>query len=155
MWIGGGKVLRFSPKYPSILPDFSTPEEILKNSQKELYVLDMATKDFHLTEQDDSTLQKINIEDSKGDNSLRYVTSTFDRNDGMIRDSWSDEGPHLVTFSEILKYDSFPLASIIQDILEIGQRGMGCPIEIEFAVNLSKTEDAPHSFHILQFLENI
>jgi hypothetical protein len=148
--VGGGKVLRFSPRYPSILPDFSTPEEILKNSQKELYVLDISKKDFHLSERDDSTLEKISVENIKGDHLIEPITSTFDRNDGMIRDSWSEQGPHLITFAGVLKYDVFPLASIIQDILNIGQRGMGCPVEIEFAVQLSKESDIPHIFSILQ-----
>jgi hypothetical protein len=148
--VGGGKVLRFSPRYPSILPDFSTPEEILKNSQKELYVLDISKKDFHLSEKDDSTLKHVSVEDIKEDKILEFVTSTFDRNDGMIRDSWSQEGPHLVTFAGVLKYDVFPLASILKDILDIGQRGMGCPIEIEFAVNLSKDSNIPHTVSILQ-----
>ena len=148
--VGGGKVLRFSPQYPSILPDFSTPEEILKNSQKELWVLDTSKKDFHLSENDDSTLMKINVEEVKGDQTLEYITSTFDRNDGMIRDSWSKDGPHLVTFAGILKYDLLPIASIIKDIIEIGQKGMGCPIEIEFAVKLSNDQNTPHTFSILQ-----
>lgn len=148
--VGGGKVLRFSPRHPSILPDFSTPEDILKNSQKELYVLDTSNKDFHLSEDDDSTLKKINVEDIKGDHALEYATSTYDKNDGMIRDSWSDDGPHLVTFAGILKYDLLPIASIIQEILDIGQKGMGCPIEIEFAVKLNKDNNIPHTFSILQ-----
>jgi hypothetical protein len=110
----------------------------------------VSTKEFHLSEKDDSTLKNISIEDIKADQSLAFVTSTYDRNDGMIRDNWSEEGPHLITFAGVLKYDSFPLAQILKDILDIGQRGMGCPIEIEFAVDLSKENSTPHTFNILQ-----
>jgi len=68
----------------------------------------------------------------------------------MIRDEFSADGPILVTFSGILKYNAFPLPSIIKDILDIGQRGMGCPIEIEFAVNLNQNNVLPPTFAILQ-----
>ncbi|GAI99344.1 unnamed protein product [marine sediment metagenome] len=60
---GGEKVLRFSPSYPGIIPEFSSTELILKNSQRELYVLDTSKSNFFLSEKDDSTLMKPNIND--------------------------------------------------------------------------------------------
>ena len=36
----------------------------------------------------------------------------------------------------ILKYNAFPLAAIIRDMLQMGEREMRCPVEIEFAVNM-------------------
>jgi len=148
--VGGEKVLRFSPSYPEILPDFSTPKDIFQNSQRELYVLDTSRKKFEFSEQNDVTLKKLNIDDIKNDGTLKSVTSTYDKDDGMIRDSFSSNGPHLVTFAGILKYDVFPLASLLQDILDIGQQGMGCPIEIEFAVTLGEDGKTPPTFAILQ-----
>jgi len=84
--VGGEKALRFSPSYPEILPDFSTSEEILNNSQRELYVLDTSRKNFEFSEKDDVTLKKLNVEDIKNDDTLKSITSTYDRNDGIIRD---------------------------------------------------------------------
>ena len=78
----------------------------------------------------------LSIEDIKDDGTLDTLVSTFDKNDGMIRDELSYEGPNLVTFAGILKYETFPLPSILKDILEIGHKAIGCPVEIEFAVNL-------------------
>ena len=147
---GGEKVLRFSPSYPGIIPEFSSTELILKNSQRELYVLDTSKSNFILSEKDDSTLMKPNINDIKKDGTLEFIASTYDRNDRMIRDSMSDEGPALITFSGVLKYDAFPLASLVKDILDIGKRGMGCPIEIEFAVNFDKENKKTPTFAILQ-----
>jgi hypothetical protein len=148
--VGGEKVFRFSPSHPTILPDFSTTEEILKNSQRELYVLNTSKKNIEFSEKDDITLKKLSIEDIKNDGTLESVTSNYDRNDGMIRDNFSPEGPHLITFAGILKYDIFPLASLLQDILGIGQQGMGCPIEIEFAGTLGEDGKTPPTFAILQ-----
>jgi hypothetical protein len=55
-----------------------------------------------------------------------------------------------VTFASILKYQSFPLPDILTEILEIGRRGMGCPVEIEFAVNLPLNGKGQNEFALLQ-----
>ena len=148
--VGGGKALRFCPKYPENITEFSSPKSIFENAQRELYVLDTTKKNFRLFDKEDINLQKLNVEEIKEDGTLDTLVSTFDKNDGMIRDEVSDTGPNLVTFSGILKYDAFPLSSILKDILEIGQKGMGCPIEIEFAVDLNQNSNTLPTFSILQ-----
>ncbi len=148
--VGGEKVLRFSPRHPSVLPDFSTTERILRNSQRELYVLDTSVKDFQLFEQDDVTLKKLNVTDIREDGTLDLVASTYDRDDGIIRDGIPGEGPVLVTFAGVLKYEQFPLASIIRDVLKIGRGGMGSPVEIEFAVDVNEKRGLRPTFAILQ-----
>jgi hypothetical protein len=40
--VEGGTSLRFSPRYPQLLPQFSTVEDILKNSQRFFYALKLA-----------------------------------------------------------------------------------------------------------------
>lgn len=148
--VRGEKVLRFSPRYPEIIPEFSTPELILENTQKELYVLNTKKQDITLSEKEDVTLEKINISAIVNDGTLNFITSTYDKDDGMVRNSFSEEGPHLITFTGILKYDVFPLASILKDMLEAGQKAMGCPVEIEFAVNFYNENKKLPVFAILQ-----
>ena len=148
--VGGEKVLRFSPNHPEIIPDFSTPSMILENTQRELYVLNTKKQPKLFSEREDETLEKINIKDIVNDGSLNFITSTYNREDGMIRDGFSKEGPHLITFAGILKYDVFPLANIIKDILQAGQRSMGSPVEIEFAVNFDPENKKPPVFAIIQ-----
>ena len=59
-------------------------------------------------------------------------------------------GPRVVKFANILKYKVFPLAAILQELLEMGQQALGIPVEIEFAVDLSKTPERPPAFYVLQ-----
>jgi len=146
--VGGEQVLRFCPKYPEILPDLSTPSEIFENSQKKLYVLNTKKSKITLNERDELTLKKLDISDISKDGSLQYLSSTYDQNDGVIRDSFSEKGPYLITFSGILKYNLFPLSDLLKELLKIGKNAMGCPIEIEFAVNLN--EKGKNTFAILQ-----
>ena len=148
--VGGEKVLRFSPRYPEIIPDFSTPISVIENTQRELYILNTKKQKINLSEKEDATLEKINVADIKNDGTLEYIASTYDENDGMIRDGYNEKGPPLITFAGILKYDAFPLASILIDILKTGEKGMGCPVEVEFAVNFDKENKKPPAFVILQ-----
>jgi hypothetical protein len=50
----------------------------------------------------------------------------------------------------LLNHNTFPLAEILQTVLEIGQKEMGKPIEIEFAVNLDLPKGDPRVFSLLQ-----
>ena len=106
--------------------------------------------DLDLNEQEEKTLRKLNIDDIKCDETLQYVSSGYDSNDGVIRDGLPQKGPILITFSGVLKYDVFPLAKILREILTIGQNGMGCPVEIEFAVDFDPDNKNPPFFSILQ-----
>jgi CheY-like chemotaxis protein len=148
--VGGEKVLRYSPKYPDIIPDFSTPDSIFENSQKELYVLNTKKTKFKLNEKEFTTLEKISISNIFDNKSLKYLVSTYDIEDGIVRDGFSKQAPLLVTFAGILKYDMFPLTDILKDILEAGAYSMGSPVEIEFAVNFNQNNNKPPVFAIIQ-----
>src|SRR5208283_5937405 len=43
--VEGGKSLRFSPRYPEILPQFSTVDDMITNSQRFFYSLKMKNHD--------------------------------------------------------------------------------------------------------------
>ncbi len=148
--VGGEKVLRFSPKYPEILPDFSTPDAIIRNTQRELYALNTKKTDPQLSVKEEDVLEKINIQTIAHTGVLNNIISTYDQNDGMIRDSFDENGPFLVTFAGILKFNTFPLANILKDILEAGQKSIGSPVEIEFAVNLDPNGKKPPVFALIQ-----
>lgn len=68
----------------------------------------------------------------------------------MIRDGVMHDGKKLITFSNVLQHNTFPLAEILDDALKIGQKEMNKPVEIEFAVNLNRPQGEPHVFNILQ-----
>ncbi len=148
--VGGEKCLRFSPKHPENIPELSSPKLIFENAQRELYVLNTNIKNFRLSEKEDVTLKRIHVEDIKDDGTLTHISSTYDRNDGRILDNLSETGPNLITFASVLKYDAFPLSSILNDVLEIGKKGLGCPVQIEFAADLTEDERHQPTFAILQ-----
>lgn len=146
----GERALRFCPRYPDIIPEFSSTELMLRNSQSELFVLDTGKKDFELSEKDDITLQRLNVNELGQDGTLDFLVSTYDSEDRVVRDGIAGQGSLLVTFAPILKHDVFPLPRLVSDLLQIGQEGMGSPVEMEFAVNLNPRAGIPPIFAILQ-----
>jgi DNA-binding NarL/FixJ family response regulator len=135
MVVEGGTSLRFSPRYPQFMPQFSTVDDILKNSQRFFYALKL--KDFpeDLSAGDDPTLIRLAIDDHPDCPAVRTLSSTYYPQEHRIRDGLQSGGLPVVTFAGILKYRELPLPEILMDLLEIGRRGMGCPVEIEFAMN--------------------
>ena len=148
--VDGGQTLRFSPKYPRKILQLSAPELALRETQKEFYSLDLRPGSFTPTTDDSSNLLRLPLSESEKDGSLRNVASTYDNESKMLREGMLGNGPRVVTFSNILNHKSFPLSDILNTLLETGQKEMNKPIEIEFAVELSRTKGTPSLFTLLQ-----
>ncbi len=133
-----GQSLRFSPKYPQNLPQFSLVNDILKNTQKAFYALDLSINDdlpqdgCCLSEK--FSLQRREIVDAKDEPFVNMMCSSYIPSEHVIRDSFG-LGVPIVTFASILKYDKIPLPQIISRILDLSKIGFGGEVEIEFAVN--------------------
>ncbi len=139
--VEGENSLRFSPEHPQIMPNFTTVDDILKNSQKNLFALNMFSKK-NISPATKQYLQKIEIEEifnevSKG-KELRELFSSYSVHDHRITDAYNSKNLNIITFANILKYNEFPLPEILKDILHICRTAMGSPVEIEFAINLKK-----------------
>ena len=148
--VDGGNGVRFSPKYPKKVLQLSTPELALTETQKSFYALDLNPDSFRADIDEKINLLKLKIKDAERDPVLKIVASTFDYNSNSLRDGILTPGKRLITFSNILNHDTFPLAKILQEILEVGQREMNKPVEIEFAVNLDVPKGEPKLFSMLQ-----
>ncbi|TVQ15451.1 MAG: response regulator [Bacteroidetes bacterium] len=148
--VEGGISMRFCPKYPQKVLQLSVPELALTDSQKEFYALDLDPEKFQPSVDETINLLKLRIKHAENDKALKFVASTFDYQDQIIRDGIYEGGKKIITFSNVLKYNSFPLAEILQKILKIGQMEMNNQVEIEFSVNLDTPENQPQIFHFLQ-----
>ncbi|MCK5349479.1 MAG: phosphoenolpyruvate synthase PpsA, partial [Desulfobacula sp.] len=150
----GGKTLRFCPKYPQFLPQFSIVDDILENSQKYFYALKLdefpdADK-FISGSTEDSTLAKLDLSDAVDHPAVKALSSTYHVQDNKIRDSFSNKGFPVLTFADILKYNSFPLPGLLEEVTRIGSKWMGSSVEVEFAVNLPEDKSRNPQFSLLQ-----
>ena len=132
--VDGGMALRFSPKHPDHVLQTSTMELALRDTQTSLYALpDVPPKSEDFTTDDSFNIVKLPVAEAFKTGALKYLVSTFDFNDRMIRDSGAGPGRKLVTFANVLRQKVYPLASAIDFMLSTGQYEMGRPVEIEFA----------------------
>jgi hypothetical protein len=122
----------------------------LRETQKIFYALDMRPESFTPSTDDGVNIARLEIDEAKEYPDFTHVASTYNHEEGSINDGVWGQGKKLVTFASVLKYNTFPLASILKDLLEIGQKEMNCPVEIEFAANLNVPKNAPAIFNLLQ-----
>jgi hypothetical protein len=148
--MGGEKAFRFSPAHPQILPQYSSVEDILKNTQRFFHVLEMGQPFCRIGAGESAALVQREIADATDEPSIRPLLSTYVPEDKRIRDTTGVSGIRVLTFSQILKHQMFPLAALLREILAIGQSAMGCPVEIEFSVDLNHPGGKKPAFAILQ-----
>jgi len=148
--VEGEKTLRFSPAHPQLLPQRSTVEDILDNSQRHFYALRMEKTCQSLNTNDGANLWHREVVEAEKELPVQLLASTYVPEEHRIRDTLHIPGQRVLTFARILKYREFPLAGILKDILALGARGMGCPVEMEFSVNLTEDGDKRPQFALLQ-----
>ena len=131
--VDGEQVLRFSPEYPKHVLQTSTPDLAMRDTQQVMYALDLQPERFKTSLDDAVNLCRIPITDCGRFPSFREVVSTYDYANQRMVDSPIPDGPKVVSFAHILRYGTFPLASIVKKLLEICAGEMNSSVEIEFA----------------------
>lgn len=136
--VDGGMALRFSPKHPGKVLQTSTLELALRDTQTELYALpDKAEDSENFTVDDGFNIRRLSVAEAFPTGSLKYMVSTFDAYDRLIRDTDFGPGRKVVTFANVLSHNVFPLADMVSFMLTTGQYELGRPVEIEFAGNIN------------------
>lgn len=145
--VAGGEALRFCPAHPRNIPQFSSVRATLESSQHMFYALDLS-QPARMPERDElANLLHLDVEQAFTDRAHVHLASTYSYENHTIHEGLSRDGYPVLTFAPVLKSEAYPLASILQSLLTMGSEGMGAPVEIEFAMDL--TED-PAWFGFLQ-----
>ena len=148
--VDGGQTLRFSPRHPHSILQMSTMDFALRETQTRFYALDLKNMAETFSVFDAFNLVKLGLKDADAEGSLKYIVSTYDPYDQIIRDGYYPGGRKILSFVNILQHDVFPLADTLDQILRIGQQEMGRPVEIEFAVNMDPSDHTRATFYLLQ-----
>ena len=148
--VDGKNCIRFSPKYPNHIPEFSTVQDILQNAQPSFFALRTKNYPRDLNFKNHSNLEEREISDAQDEFPVKLFSSTFVPGEDRIRDTMDLDGPKVLTFARALKYDLYGIPGVLSDLLELGQMGFGCPVEIEFSVNIPPEPDQKADFYLLQ-----
>ncbi|MGD8251898.1 MAG: PEP/pyruvate-binding domain-containing protein, partial [Desulfobacterales bacterium] len=148
--VGGERSLRFCPRYPQNLPQFSTVEDILSNAQRQFYGMKMGQSRRVLNTYSESTLDKRDISDLEDRRVLELLASTYLPEEHRIKDALLPGGYPVLTLARILKHKMVPLADILKDLLALGEKWMGCAVDIEFSLNFPLERDGQPELALLQ-----
>ncbi len=131
--VEGNRVYRFCPRYPRM--ELLAQEDLVRGTQRDFWAIRLDAGQQALLAGEDGTLENLDLRTAEQHGTLQAVASVWDfQNDQLIDGPFDRRGPRIVSFANILKYNAFPLAELLQDLLVIGEGAMGGPVEMEFAV---------------------
>ncbi len=149
----GGKAIRFSPAHPGRLYQFATVDDYLRHSQRAFYALDLdrpgPCREATLANAT-ANLARLDLAVAEEHETLHAVGSVYSAESQAIYDGISRPGPRLVTLAGMLKTEIFPLAPVLQFLLQVAEAGFSAPVEMEFAVKLRARPREVHEFGFLQ-----
>jgi hypothetical protein len=144
--VEGEKSLWFSPAHPKKLVQFSSVDNMLQYSQRQFYALDMSPDGC--LHREGSNLVLRSVQSAEKELPVSMLSSTYIADEHRVRDA-NIPGVKIMTFAQLLKYSTYPLSDILKKILKIGKEGIGCDVEVEFAVHLERDTDKS-IFYFLQ-----
>ena len=135
--VEGGATVRFCPKYPDHLQQF------LRETQRTFYALRRRSgavcelRGLCRSAIEDERIVPFDLRLPRTTAPSHWVASTYSAENDALYDGISRAGTRVVTFAPILHHRLIPLAEALDELCRIGTRGIGTPVEIEFAVDLS------------------
>ena len=146
--VDGGQTLRVCPYHPTQVLQMSEMEIALKETQTQFYALDMEHVSNEFKVDDAFNIKKLKVRDADKDGTLRYIASTYDPYDQIIRDGYYEGGRKIISMTGVLQHDIIPLPELLQMSMKYGSDAMRRPVEIELACNVN--DDRTAEFYLLQ-----
>ena len=148
--VEGSPCFRFCPSFPHHNVEFSTVDDMVKNSQRAFWALRLAGHEEAPEDSGSGLLVQAPLSVAERHGVLNWVGSTYSAENRAVYDGLSRAGVPIVSMAPILKHDMFPLAEILRELLRVGTVGTSSPVEIEFAINLDTPPGDPAEFAFLQ-----
>jgi hypothetical protein len=147
--VDGWKSYRFSPKYPKVT--IYSIKDLLVSSQVQFYALDCKIKEVDFLKDGElAALKLLNISEAEKHGTLTHCVSVYNANNDRIEPGLAAYGPRIINFADILQYNYAPLAETISLLLNAVKEAFGSPVEIEYAVDLEKSNNGLPIFYLLQ-----
>jgi hypothetical protein len=124
-----GNVPQVFTKIPKKILQLSSPETALRETQKLFYAIDLTQSEFVPATDDSANLLKLSVKEAENNPSSGMWPQPMTRIRYLARRIQS-AGKRIVTFAGVLQHNTFPLAEILSEILQIGQREMNTPLKL-------------------------
>ncbi len=134
--VEGGRCYRYCPAHPNVELQFAATKDALRHTQRQFFALDMSDPNHLIDPSATTSLDRYDLSVAEEDGVLAAVGATYSAQDDRIVDTIYKPGVRIVNFAQVRKYGRFPLSELITDLLEMGNKGLSSPVEMEFAVSL-------------------
>lgn len=131
--VEGAPTVRFCPRYPEHLSE----EKVTQTRFYALSLSGQAGLPLHSTTIEDERIVACDLRTAEQDGTLHWVASTYSAENDALYEGISRPGTRVVTFAPILRHRLVPLAPALDCLCKLGTKGIGTPVEIEFAVDLT------------------
>jgi hypothetical protein len=148
--VEGGVTVRFCPRYPDNLAQFFSPDDAIRHHQRTFYALDMSGRAIDDCDVTDERIVAFPLSAAEEDGTLHWVASTYSADNDAVYEGIGRPGARVVTFAPILRNRLVPLAAAIDFLNELGSWGIGAPVEMEFALDLSHAAAGRARLAVLQ-----
>ncbi len=143
--VDGGVVWSYSPARPRIGPPYGSVDELLKNSQKEFWAINMGTPLVYDPIKETEYLIREDLAAAEHDGTLDYLSSTYDPQSDRLVLGITNPGPRALTFGPLLQLNKLPFNDLVKGIIGVCEEKLKNPVELEFAMTFS-----PPSMGLLQ-----
>ena len=122
--MGGSNALRFSPRYPTILPQFYNTQSVLRNSQKSFYAMRIDREPDNNAPLPDRE-EKVDVKIAWEAGLVPLVASYYSREDSHFFDYFIEDGRPVITFKPLLGNSKWKLMEVFTQIISESRLAMG------------------------------
>jgi hypothetical protein len=148
--VDGGVSWSYSPKFPQSPPPFNSIGDMIDNTQKNFWAVNMGKPPAYDPIRETEYLIQLGLEDAEYDNTLKLVASTYDPQSDRINIGTGSSGPRILNFAPLLEMDLIPLNSTVTRLMDLCESHFNSKVEIEFAMVLDSRSHQCSHFGLLQ-----
>jgi len=148
--VDGGLAWTYSPPYPAAPAPFAGVGDLLKNTQTQFWAVHLGPPPLPDPMRETEYLIQGDLSQAEWDGSLDQLVSTYDSGSDRLRPGLIGSGPRVLDFAPLLQHATVPLNDLLRRLLEISERVLKSPVEIEFAVTLPTAREERARFGFLQ-----
>ncbi len=148
--VDGERSWVYSPVLPAVAPPYASHAELLDNSQRRFWAVNMGRPPAFDPIAETEYLVQASLAEAEYDGTLRFVASTYDAASDRLTPGLGRAGPRAVDFAPLLKYGEIPLNDVVSGMLERCREVFGTAVEIEFALSVEKTATGEGRLGFLQ-----
>jgi len=148
--VDDGVAWSYSPAFPQANPPYNTLRDLLRQTQREFWAVNMGKPAEYNPIKETEYLMKFGLDSAEEDGILRFMASTYRAQDDKIVFGIMEKGPRVLDFAPILKFDLLPLNRMLRELLTLCAEESDRMVEIEFALTFDERRGTPARFGFLQ-----